>query len=109
MDDDGQEVVLDRHEADSLWSLTSHLDAATVSACPNCRSRVVATVAFVDMLDRAAPHPRAGELIELADDAPTLHLYVVELDTECEHDRWRDPLFDEWCDVVEVPGPHARR
>jgi hypothetical protein len=109
MDDDGNEVVLDARDAECLWSLTAHLDAATVSACPDCCSRVVATVAFVDTIDRAAPHPRTGELIELADDAPTLHLYVVDLAAECEHDSWRDPLYDEWCEVVEVPGPHARR
>ena len=51
----------------------------------------------------------SGELVDLADDAPTLHLYVVDLESECEHDDWRDPLSDEWCEVVEVPGPHARQ
>ena len=39
----------------------------------------------------------------------TLDIYVVDVDRGCAHPRWRDPLFDEWCEVVEVPGPHARR
>jgi hypothetical protein len=47
-------------------------------------------------------------LTELADEAPTLHLFVVDDDTACRHARWHDPLHDEWLEVVEVPGPHAR-
>jgi hypothetical protein len=109
MDDDGNEIVLDQHEAASLFSITDGLDAATVSACPNCRCRVLATVAFVDVLDAAPPHPRTSELVELADDAPTLHLYVVDEETDCEHPRWRDPLSDEWLEAVECEEPRARR
>jgi hypothetical protein len=109
LDDDGNELVLDGREADSLLAVTSRLDAATVSACPDCRSRVLATVALVDLLDASAPLARGGELLELADDAPTLHLYVVDLGTNCEHLCWHDPLFDEWCEVADATGPHARR
>jgi hypothetical protein len=109
MDDDGNEVVLDDCEADSLLAVTCRLDAATVSACPDCRSRVLATVALLDVLDAAPPHARGGELVELADDAPTLHLYVVDLGSECEHLRWRDPLYDEWYEIAEAAGPHARQ
>ena len=108
LDDDGNEVVLDEHEGDSLFAVTGHLDGATVSACPDCRCRVLAAVALVDILDAAAPHPRSGELLDLADDAPTLHLYVVDALTPCEHRRWRDPLFDEWLEAVEVPGSRVR-
>jgi hypothetical protein len=109
MDDDGNEVVLDAYDADSLLTVTCRLDPATVSACPDCRSRVLAAVAFVDLLDASAPHPRGGELLELADEAPTLHLYVIDLAPNCEHVRWRDPLFDEWCDIADSTGPHARQ
>jgi hypothetical protein len=109
MDDDGGEVVLDEYEAAGLMAVTGRLEAATVSACPDCCSRVVATVAFVELMDASAPHERHGDLVELADDAPTLHLYVVDLATDCEHLRWRDPLADEWCDVVEVSGPRGIR
>jgi hypothetical protein len=109
MDDDGVEVVLDGVEAGALLMLTDNLDAATVSACPSCRSRVLATVALVDLLDHAAPHARTGQLVELADEAPTLHLFVVDDAAECRHRRWHDPLHAEWLDVVEAPGPHARR
>ncbi len=109
IDDDGNEVVLDEHESRSLLALANGLEAATVSACPSCGSRVLATVAFVDMLDAAPPFARGSELVELASDAPTLHLYVVDRMSECQHLNWRDPLFDEWCDVVDVPGSHTRR
>lgn len=99
-DDDGEEVVLDDAEATSLLELTRGLEPATVSACPSCRSRVVASVALVDLLDDAPPHPRARELVDLADDAPTLHLYVHDLVATCRHRRWRDPGAQEWTDVI---------
>jgi hypothetical protein len=109
MDEDGKEVVLDARESECLFLLTGGLEAATVSACPDCRCRVLAGMALVDLLDAAPPHPRGTDLIELADDAPTLHLYVVDDASECEHPRWRDPLFDEWLDAGVAPGPQVRR
>jgi hypothetical protein len=103
VDDDGVEVVLDRDEADALFAVTNGLEPATVSACPDCRSRVVAAVALVDLLDESAAHSRTGELVDLADEAPTLHLYVVDDATECQHPRWRDPGHTEWGDAVGMP------
>jgi hypothetical protein len=108
LDEDGEEVELDAGEADALMALTGGLDAATVSACSQCRSRVLATVALVDLLDAAPAHPRSGDLIELADEAPTLHLYVMDLNGECRHDEWRDPGFAEWLDIVEGDDPRVR-
>jgi hypothetical protein len=108
VDDDGVEIVLDAAESDALFSVTSGLEPATVSACPDCRSRVVAAVALVDLLDASAPHPRTGELVELADEAPTLHLYVVDKARRCRHTRWRDPGYAEWRDAVDAPGPRLR-
>jgi hypothetical protein len=101
LDDDSEQVHLDAAEADALLAFTQGLEPATVSACPACRSRVVAVVAFADLLGAAPPHPRAGALLDLADEAPTLHLYVVDREAECEHETWRDPGYDEWADVVE--------
>jgi len=101
IDDDGEEIILDAEEADTLLRLTRGLDAATVSACPTCRSRVLACVALVDLLEDAPPHPRARELIELAEDAPTLHLYVQDLATQCAHRAWRDPGFTEWEEALD--------
>jgi len=101
VDDDGEEIILDDEEAATLLQLTRDLDPATVSACPTCRSRVVACVALVDLLEDAPPHPRGRDLIELADDAPTLHLYVQDLDTRCTHDTWRDPGFTEWAEAMD--------
>jgi hypothetical protein len=100
LDEDGEDVVLDETDASALFAVTGNLDAATVSACPTCRSRVLACLAFVDLLDDAGPHPRASELIELADDAPTLHLYVRDVATKCRHRGWLDPGRAEWADVV---------
>jgi hypothetical protein len=108
LDEEGEEVELDAGEADALLAVTAGLDQATVSACAQCRSRVLATVAFVDLLDEAPAHPRSGDLVELADEAPTLHLYVLDLATECRHSRWRDPGFAEWLDVIDGDGPRVR-
>jgi len=108
LDEDGEEVELDATEADALEAVTAGLEEATVSACADCRSRVLATVALVDLLDRAQAHPRSGELVELADDAPTLHLYVIDLATACRHVRWRDPGYAEWLDAIEGDGPRVR-
>ena len=99
-DDDGATVVLDDDETSTLLSLTAGLEPATVSACPSCRCRVVAAVALVDLLADAPPVARAGELVELADAAPTLHLYVRDLRTPCDHRTWLDPGSEEWADVM---------
>ena len=109
VDDDGQAIELDANDTAALLTLVGDLDAATVSACPDCGSRVLAAVAFVDLLDASAPHPRTGDLRDFADDAPTLHIYVVDDASQCAHASWRDPLADEWFDVVDVSGPEARR
>jgi hypothetical protein len=108
LDEDGQRVDLDAAEADALFLITADLEEATVSACGQCRSRVIAAVALVDLLDGSRPHPRSGDLIDLADEAPTLHLYVIDLATRCRHARWRDPLFAEWLEVIEGDGPRVR-
>lgn len=108
IDDDGFEVALDPAEAAALLSATAGLEAATVSACPMCRSRVLATVALVDLLRASSPHSRGPELVNLADDAPTLHVYVVDEEGECAHVGWRDPLFSEWADAVGHPGAGPR-
>ena len=108
-DDDGGEVELAPDEAERLWRMAGALDGATVSACPRCRSRVLAAVALVDVLDAAPALDRAADLVALADDAPTSHLYVDDVDAPCGHGEWRDPLFEEWADVIEGPGPPAVR
>lgn len=104
-DDEGNEVPLDDADSMSLLGLVDGLEAATVSACPDCACRVVAAVALVDLLDAAPPHPASGALIDLADDAPTLHLYVTDVDTTCAHERWLDPGHEEW---VEATGDDVR-
>jgi hypothetical protein len=103
-DEDGEQVVLDEFEATLLLELTDGLEPATVSACLTCRSRVLAVVAFLDLLEQSLAHERARELIELAEEAPTLHVYVSDLESDCTHRTWRDPLFDEWADAfAELP------
>ncbi len=109
VDDEGARVELDADEAVSLLALTDSLDPATVSACPDCRSRVLAVVALVDLLDSAPPHPRVPDLVDLADQAPTLHLYVVDTASRCEHPRWRDPGFAEWADALDEPEVRTHR
>jgi hypothetical protein len=109
MDEDGNEVVLDERESDCLFLLTGGLEAATISACPTCRCRVLASVALIDLLDAAPPHPLSTELLDLADEAPTLHLYVVDSGSDCDHPHWRDPLFEEWLDAGVAPSRTVRR
>lgn len=106
VDEEQNEVALDAADTAALLLATAGLEAATVSACPDCHSRVLAAVALVDLVDASAPHPRALEIVELADEAPTLHLYVVDEASECNHRLWRDPLYAEWLEVVDgAAGP----
>ena len=106
VDADGEEVLFDATEARDFLALTGGLEDATVSACPACRSRILAVVALSDLLDAAPPFARSGELVELADDAPTLHLYVRDLGERCTHREWRDPGAEEWSDLmVQLAGP----
>ncbi len=107
-DDAGGEVALDAAAAATLLALTDSFEAATVSACPDCGARVLASVAVVDVLDNAPPHPAATAIINLADDAPTLHLYVMEPDAVCVHRLWHDPGYEEWADVMGEAQPRAR-
>jgi len=107
-DEDGERVELDAFEATLLLELTQGLEPATVSACPGCRSRVVAVIAFLDLLGDALAHERTLELTALAEDAPTLHLYVADLASDCEHFEWRDPLYDEWADAFAELPPVGR-
>jgi hypothetical protein len=109
-DADGEEIEFDAAEADDLFALTGSLDAATVSACPQCRSRILAVVALADLLADAPPFARAAELLELADDAPTLHAYVRDVQAHCAHRAWRDPGAEEWAEVsAELAGPSIVR
>jgi hypothetical protein len=108
VDDEGRGVDLDTAEAGSLFALTDQLETATTSACPDCRCRVISVIALGDLLDAGPPHPRTREILELADDAPTLHLYVVDGAARCAHTRWRDPGHEEWLDAVAPPSPSRR-
>lgn len=109
IDEDGAELLLDAREAASLFAVTGGLDGATISACPSCRSRVLACLALVDLVDASPPHPRGPEIVDFADDAPSSHCYVQDLATTCRHRSWLDPGRLEWLDVVErfdrPPGP----
>jgi hypothetical protein len=106
LDADGEEVVFDAADARDLLALTDGLEGATVSACPTCRSRILAVVALGDLLADAPPFPGSGELVELADDAPTLHVYVRDVGQRCLHREWRDPGAEEWADVMtQLAGP----
>jgi hypothetical protein len=109
-DADGDDVTFDAAEARDLLAFTGGLEEATVSACPTCRSRILAVVALADLLDDAPPFARSGELVELADDAPTLHVYVRDLAQRCAHREWRDPGAEEWIDVTtQLAGPSIVR
>jgi hypothetical protein len=99
-DGDDGEVWLDPHEAVTLLEIAGGLEDATVSACRFCASRVLAASAFSDLLARSAPHPRERDLVELADDAPTAHLYVADERRPCTHRGWLDPGHAEWVEMT---------
>jgi hypothetical protein len=109
VDDEGHRVDFDTAESASLFALAGDLETATTSACPDCRCRIVSVIALTDLLDAGPPHPRTREILELADDAPTLHLYVVDGVARCRHARWLDPGHEEWLDAVRPPSPPRRR
>jgi hypothetical protein len=49
-------------------------------------------------------------LVELADDAPTLHVYVRDVGAACAHRSWHDPGREEWADVLaDLIGPIPTR
>jgi hypothetical protein len=105
VDDDGERLEFDAEEAAALFALTGELEGATVSACPGCRSRILTVMALVDLLDASPPFPRGDDLVDLADDAPTLHLYARDLQGGCRHRGWRDPGADEWAEAFGLrPG-----
>ncbi|HZJ27444.1 MAG TPA: hypothetical protein VFF40_10625 [Acidimicrobiia bacterium] len=104
LDAQGEAVHLDAIEVETLLAFTDGLEPATVSACAGCRSRVLAAVAFVELLASGPPHARGAALIDLAEEAPTLHLYVVDHAQQCRHRMWRDPGHEEWADVVPTGG-----
>ncbi|HEY5014568.1 MAG TPA: hypothetical protein VIK61_17925 [Acidimicrobiia bacterium] len=109
VDEEQNEVALDAAETGALLAATAGLEAATVSACPDCHSRVLAAVALVDLIDASPPLPRGADLVDLADEAPTLHLYVVDEAADCRHRQWLDPLYGEWIEIVEgAAGPPVR-
>ena len=109
LDGDGGELRLTGDEAVALLDVCDRFEAATVSACRDCAAKVLATVAVVDVVDGAAAHPASMRLVELADEAPTLHLYLVDLATTCQHARWSDPGYEEWCAAAGVRGRNRRR
>jgi hypothetical protein len=110
LDADGEAVAFDAADARDLLAVTGGLEGATVSACPRCRSRILAVVALGDLLDESPPFARSLELVELADEAPTLHVYVRDLGQPCTHREWRDPGAEEWADVmIQLAGPSIVR
>ena len=110
LDDDGEAVGLDADELASLLAVSDGLDRATVSACPQCRSRIVAAVALADLFARRAivrREPRAARARRRrADTAP---LRARPRHARAVIGRGANPGFDEWSDamsdLVDRPGP----
>ena len=115
----GQPVVLDLPLTEALAEIERWYDVNLAVGDTALASRHITTpinrasltetlavVALADLLDDAPPFSRSGELVELADDAPTLHVYVRDLASRCTHRAWRDPGAEEWADVMtQLAGP----
>ena len=109
-DADGEDLAFDAAQASSLFTLTGNLDAATVSACPASEPGRGGRGPRRSHRRRLPPFARSDELLALADDSPTLHLYVRDLQTPCVHRTWLDPGAEEWADLVaELAGPSILR
>ena len=110
MDEDGNEVELDaRREPSACSLLTGGLEAATVSACPELPLAGCSRRWRSSTCSTPRRRTRGGELVELADEAPTLHLYVVDLASDCEHPAGATRCSTNGSTSVERAGPHVRR
>jgi hypothetical protein len=46
--------------------------------------------------------------VDLADEAPTLHLYARDLLGSCRHRAWLDPGADEWAEALGMRPSRPR-
>lgn len=75
-----------------------------VSGCLYCRSCVVATEPFSDLIDArsvelASESEMVQEINNLIENTTSVHLYIWE-ENDCIHTLWRDPLAEEWSEVT---------
>ena len=109
IDNDGRRLEINHDDALSLFQLAEGLEAATTSSCTECRSRVIASGALSDLLSSFVEHPRVLEIIAFADDASTLHIYVIDVESPCTHRTWRDPGREEFFMAVKAQSPIRKR
>ena len=109
IDNDGRRLEINHDDALSLFQLAEGLEAATTSSCTECRSRVIASGALSELLSSFVEHPRVSEIIGFADDASTLHIYVIDVESPCIHRTWRDPGREEFFMAVKAQSPSRKR
>lgn len=109
IDNDGRRLEINHEDALSLFALSEDLEAATTSSCTECRSRVIASGAVSELLSSFVEHPRVAEIIAFADDASTLHVYVIDVESPCAHRTWRDPGREEFFMAVKAQSPIRKR
>ena len=111
VDDDGERVELDADEAASLLEITGELEAATVSACPDCRepgrSRSSRSSTCSTRRHRTGARERARSRWPTTRRRCTSTWSTVA--ARCDHRAWRDPGHEEWLDAVSPAGPAPRR
>jgi hypothetical protein len=109
IDNDGRRLEINHDDALGVFQLAEGLEAATTSSCTECRSRVIASGALSDLLSSFVEHPRVSEIIAFADDASTLHIYVIDVESPCAHRTWRDPGREEFFMAVKAQSPIRKR
>lgn len=104
LDSTGQSIQLNDSQTELLYSSMNGPSDARISSCMECRSAVVATEPFNNVLDEMSNN-YPGEtdlisaLIEFVENSESVHLYLLE-DNDCVHLLWRDPLASEWSAVT---------
>ena len=94
----------------TLLALTGGLEAATVSACPQCRSRILAVVALVDLLADAPPFAVPASWSSSPTTRRRCTSTCATSAPRCTHRAWRDPGAEEWSEVMaELAGPSIVR
>ena len=104
LDSSAEFITLNSHQANLLYSAMLGDSDPRISSCVECRSAVVATEPLSSVLDELSvmqveETEIIQELIELVENAPTVHLYLWE-ENDCAHVLWRDPLASEWSSVT---------
>lgn len=98
-----EDIELLNNQVEILFSRMTGSSDPRVSSCLYCRSCVVATEPFSELIDVLNVEYNDTDLysrvIDMIENTDSVHLYIWE-DNDCLHNLWRDPLASEWSDIT---------